>query len=181
MTGPVGGDDAVVSVVIVTYDSRTQVDEAIASAETAIARVGRRAQVVVVDNASSDGTADHVAEHHPSVELLRNATNIGFGRANNQAFERCVGSTWLLLNPDARLDPGALAILIDALAARPTVALVAPGIDGPGSAESAGMLPGIRSAVGHFLFVNRLPVLGRRGPWRGFQLRRQRGGRPVSI
>jgi protoporphyrinogen oxidase/GT2 family glycosyltransferase len=180
VTRPMIWDDAVVSVVIVTYDSRGHVDEAIASAQAAVARVGRRAQVIVVDNASSDGTADHVATAHPGVDLVRNETNVGFGRANNQAFQRCAGSTWLLLNPDARLAPDALAPLLALLAARPAAALVAPAIDGPGSAESAGMLPGIRSALGHFLFLNRVPGLGRRGPWRGFQLRRQTGG-PVRI
>ena len=90
------------------------------------------------------------------------------------------GDAWLLLNPDARLAPDALEPLLRVLEAAPDAAMAAPGIDGPGSAESAGMLPGIRSGLGHFLFLNRIPLLGGRGAWRGFQLPRQAGG-PVTV
>jgi GT2 family glycosyltransferase len=165
--------DQTVSVVIVSFESRAFVGDAIASAERAVAELGAEPEIIVVDNASSDGTADLVATDHPDVRLVRNNRNVGFGSANNQAFEIARGRWWVLLNPDARLAPGALGLLVDTLQADDTLAAAGPSISGGGTggAESAGELPGLRSLAAHFLFLNRLLSDRRRGPWRGWQLR----------
>lgn len=170
-----------VSIIIVTYNSRPEVDDAINSAVAAVFCVDGTADVIVVDNASQDGTAAHVAHDHADVRLVENSTNTGFGSANNQAFELATGAVWLLVNPDARLDIDAVSPLRAVLEQRPRAALVAPTVDGPGEAESAGMLPSVRSAIGHFLFVNRLLRGSSGGAFRGFQLRKGRGRDPVRV
>ena len=60
--------------------------------------------MIVVDNASSDGSADMVAADFPAVRLIRNTENTGFAAANNQAMRVARGDWLLLLNSDTLLD-----------------------------------------------------------------------------
>lgn len=181
MTEPPFG---LLTVITVTYNSVRLVDSALRSAQLAAKRAGVEAELIVVDNASGDQTATIVGELFPQARVIRNAENIGFGRANNMAFELANGDVWLLLNPDATLLPDALVPLLQFLDQRPAVGAVAPAIDTPwqGGPEVAGMEPGIRSMVGHFLLLNRLLWRDRGGPWRGVMLHRRRhlGPRPVD-
>ncbi len=68
-------------------------------------------EVLVVDNASADGSAAMVRERFPQARLMVNAANIGFAPANNQAFAVSAGEYVLLLNPDTEVKPGALDAL----------------------------------------------------------------------
>ena len=175
-TPPSGGRPDVTAI-IVTYESRELVGDAIRSIETSASTAGLSVEILVVDNASSDNTADLVASEHAGVGLIRNDQNVGYAAANNIAFGLARGTWWLLLNPDARLDSAALGSLVRVIASDDRLAAVAPRIDGAGvgGAESAGELPGLRSLAGHFLLVNRLPFVGRvDGAWRGWQLRASR-------
>lgn len=65
-------------------------------------------EAIVVDNASTDGSVGMVRERFPQVQLIENAENVGFVRANNQAIARCKGRYVLLLNSDTRVLPGSL-------------------------------------------------------------------------
>jgi len=62
-------------------------------------------EVIVVDNASADGSAAMVHRDFPQVQIIANAENVGFVQANNQALVRCRGRYVLLLNSDARVLP----------------------------------------------------------------------------
>ena len=68
-------------------------------------------EVFVVDNASTDGSAQMVRERFPWVRLTANSENVGFARANNQAIRKSKGRYVLLLNPDTEVHPGALETL----------------------------------------------------------------------
>jgi GT2 family glycosyltransferase len=82
--------------------------------------------VVVVDNASTDGTADVVAARHPEVRLVRSSTNLGFAAGNNVGLRGATSPWVVLLNDDAVPDPGFLATLARAAeAAPPDVAALA--------------------------------------------------------
>jgi GT2 family glycosyltransferase len=87
------------SIAIVSYNVQEQLAECLASVE----RSGRslRQEVMVVDNASHDGSAEMVRERFPQVTLIQNAENVGFARASNQALHRSRGRHLLLLNPDS--------------------------------------------------------------------------------
>lgn len=167
------------SIVCVTYQSGGIVVGALQSALASAASAGMSAELIVVDNASEDGTPDVVADAFPAARVIRNPANRGFGAANNQAFAAATGVAWLLLNPDATLDIDCAGRLATAMRAEPRLAAVGPSIRGAGEggAESAGMLPGVRSLAGHFLLVNRLLPRGTGGAWRGFQVR----SRPVAV
>jgi GT2 family glycosyltransferase len=69
-------------------------------------------EVIVWDNASSDGTPDMVAQEFPSVELCASNENLGFGAGHNRAMERATGRYLLMLNPDATVHPHALDELV---------------------------------------------------------------------
>ncbi len=76
-------------------------------------------EVIVIDNASSDGSADDVAAQFPQVRLLALGENIGFGRANNAGIEIARGRNILLLNPDTLLNDNSVKTLSDWLDANP--------------------------------------------------------------
>jgi len=64
--------------------------------------------VIVVDNASSDGSAEYLEQHYPDVHLIRSDKNLGFGRANNLGLPKVRSKYLLLLNTDAFVEPDAL-------------------------------------------------------------------------
>ncbi len=80
------------------------------------------AEVLVVDNASSDGAVDDARARFPEIEVLRSETNRGFGAAVNLAAERARHARLWVLNPDVTPSPGALAALEAMFASDPTVA-----------------------------------------------------------
>jgi len=91
------------TVVIPTLNARELLRDALASL------AGER--VVVVDNASTDGTAEMVEREFPGVRLLRNAENLGFGRAVNQGAAEAEGDVLMLVNNDVVCEPGFVARL----------------------------------------------------------------------
>ncbi|MBI3946278.1 MAG: glycosyltransferase family 2 protein [Armatimonadetes bacterium] len=90
-------------------------------------------EILVIDNASADGSADMVRREFPGVTLIANETNLGYAAANNQGIRRARGEYLLLLNPDTEVPPGGLATLVSLLEAHPEAAAAAPrlvGLDG---------------------------------------------------
>jgi O-antigen biosynthesis protein len=99
-----------------------------------------RYEVVIVDNASTDGTVDQLA-HVGGATILRNPRNLGFGPANNQGAALARGRYLLLLNSDAWVRPGWLEPLIDVADADATVAALAPKLLYPdGRLQEAGSI-----------------------------------------
>lgn len=108
------------SIVIVTWNSAGDIEPCLSTLN-----YGADFEVLVVDNASKDNTADTVAAWH-NVRLLRNDLNYGYARANNQGIAATTGDYVLLLNPDTRLELGTIDKLTDRLDERPDIAAVAP-------------------------------------------------------
>jgi len=96
------GDTQVdLSVIIVDWNTRDILRNCLTSIETHLAAVSH--EIIVVDNASSDGSAEMVAKEFPWARLIRNVENVGFARANNHAMRVARGQWFLLLNSDAVL------------------------------------------------------------------------------
>lgn len=169
------------SVIVVTFNSRPLVVAALSSAAAAAEASGLRYELIVVDNASADGTADAVADAFREATVVRNSTNRGFGQANNQAFEIARGDYLLLLNPDAELERSSISRLVAFLRETPGGIGAAPTILGPGRSESCGMQPGLRSMLGHYFFINRVASFSVTSPWRGFAIPRERSRGPVAV
>ena len=122
------------SIVIVTFNSAKDIDACLASLASQPAAVDF--ETVVVDNASSDGTAAAVHARWPGVRLLEERRNLGFAGGTNVGIRQTFGELILMLNPDTAVRPGALATLIAALDARPDAAVAGPRlVDGQGRAE----------------------------------------------
>jgi GT2 family glycosyltransferase len=81
-------------------------------------------EVVVVDNASRDRSAEIVREEYPQVRLIANETNVGFAAANNQALEGAEGEFILLLNPDSQVRNGAVDAAVHHLDRHPACGIV---------------------------------------------------------
>jgi len=114
------------SVVIVNFNTRDLLRDCLASLRPEL--VGIEAEVLVVDNASSDRSAAMLAEEFPDVQVLVNAVNAGFSRANNRALRETRGQDVLLLNPDTLVRRGAVRTLMGALHALPGAVAVGPRV-----------------------------------------------------
>lgn len=125
------------SVVIPTLNGRALLLETLASLE----RQTLRTQVVVVDNASTDGTAEAVAARFPSVRLLVNERNLGFGAAVNRGAAACEGDVLVLVNNDVVCEPTFVERIVAPLADDGVgmVAGVLLQADRPGRVDSAGI------------------------------------------
>ncbi|MPY89684.1 MAG: glycosyltransferase [Luteitalea sp.] len=100
-----------VSILIVSWNTRPQLERCLAFLDP------HRHEVIVVDNASTDGSADEAARVSPNVTVVRQARNLGFAGAVNAAAARAHGRFLMLLNPDVRAHPDSidrLAELLDA-------------------------------------------------------------------
>lgn len=117
------------SVVVVSYNTRDLLRRCLAGvlAEADLLDL----EVLVVDNASSDGSAAMVATEFPQVHLVASGENLGFAAANNLAFRRCRGRHVLMLNPDAVARRGSLARAVHRLDATPWVGAAGARILGP--------------------------------------------------
>ena len=110
-----------VSVVTVTHHSAGVIEACIRS-------VAEAARVVVVDNASDDDTHEIVVRTLPTVTLIRNPVNGGFGTGCNQGIARVDTEFVLLLGPDSTIDGASLALLVAAADAYPRAGLLGPAI-----------------------------------------------------
>lgn len=108
--------EPLVSVGLVTWNSATDV---IASLPALERQRFRNTELITVDNGSEDSSLELVADHFPHAELVRNATNVGFCRAHNQAISLARGEYYLPLNPDVVMLPDYIATLVQSLEARP--------------------------------------------------------------
>ncbi len=131
-------------------------------------------EVIVVDNASSDGSVALVRENWPNVRLIENAENEGFTKANNRAIRVSNGKYLLLINSDARLTPGALDHMLDWMERHPRAGVIGPRLvygDGSWQRWTAGRAPSLGAVVNHYLFLERLGLPRLRGLYLGRDVR----------
>ena len=122
------------STIIVNYQSR----DALRDCLTALpeAAPGLETEIVVVDNASGDGTPEMLAREFPAARLIANRENVGYARAVNQGVRATSAPLVLLMNPDCELRPAAARRLGEFLSTHPRAAIAAPRILNPdGSLE----------------------------------------------
>ena len=136
-----------ISFIVVSWNTRDLLRACLAGVRREA--MGLIHEILVVDNASEDGSADMVAQEFPSVRLLRNRTNRGFGGACYQAIGEARGLHLMLLNPDAEPLDRAPAALVAFLDAHPDVGVVGPlivnGSDEPGL--TYGYYPSVATAL----------------------------------
>jgi GT2 family glycosyltransferase len=134
--------DYAVSVIVISFNTRDLLRECLQSivAECASLPAGTTAEILVVDNASTDGSAEMVEREFVSpagpvssctVRLIRSEVNLGFAAANNLAVEAARGHHLVLLNSDAFFHPGALRLSIQHMDANTKVGVGGARLVGP--------------------------------------------------
>lgn len=108
------------SVIIVSYNNRRDLEHGLPGI---VASLGADDELILVDNASQDGSAAWVQQAFPSIQVILSETNLGFGGANNLAVERAAGEYLAFINPDTAVEPGWLDALIAALKTNPGIHL----------------------------------------------------------
>jgi len=116
---------AVISVVVVNWNAGRALDRCLASLE---ADAAGGTEVVLVDNASTDDSTAAATRARPWVRVVASPANVGFARGANTGAATAGGDVLVFLNPDAVVEPGALARLCDALAADPRAGIAGGGL-----------------------------------------------------
>jgi len=112
------------TIIIVSYNCRDALRECLRK----LTKQTDVPPIIVVDNASADGSAEMVTRDFPAAELIRNARNYGFAAACNQGIGASNTDFILLLNPDTLLDRVELQKLLEAMTSRPEVGACGPRI-----------------------------------------------------
>jgi len=168
-----------ISVIIVSWNTRELLKGCLDSIRASGGPLVQ--EVIVVDNASSDGSPEMVAEQFPDVKVIRSEENLGFARANNLGLERARGSWLALVNSDVLVHPGCFQRLVDYLAGHTEAGLVGPAvIGGDGRLQpTSRRLPTIRDTACRSLaldnIVPRWPLFG------GQTSRHQDSARPTEV
>jgi hypothetical protein len=159
------------SIVIVTYNSARHIGACLASLPRALE--GLRSEVIVVDNASGDGTAAAVRRGFPDAVVIERAVNGGFAAGVNDGLARAAGRYVAWINPDTEVVAGRFADAVAWLDAHPGVGIAGLRmVDQAGNVEpSARGFPGFHSALGH-----RYSLLTRVWPGNPFSKRYLRTG-----
>jgi GT2 family glycosyltransferase len=118
-----------ISVVIVGWNARHYLELCLESLAASPTR--RSIEIFVVDNASTDGTAEMIEARFPHVQLIKSPENLGFAKGNNVAIRQCQGRYIALVNPDVIVLPGCLDALAEFLDQHPNVGNVGPRILNP--------------------------------------------------
>ena len=111
-----------VSVIFVSYNTEEMTKKAIALVKQSLPQLN--IEIFVIDNASKDGSAEMIRQEFPELHLIVNETNVGFGRANNQALPFVHGRYILLLNTDAFVDPDTIQKTVDFMESNPKTGIL---------------------------------------------------------
>lgn len=114
--------------------------------------------VIVVDNGSTDGSQQMLAEKYPQVKLIQNAGNVGLGKASNQGIEATHGRHVLLLNNDTLVNGAALDVLVEYLDAHPEAGATAGKLLNPDNSFQSGFAP-FSTLLEEFLIVTHIGEL----------------------
>ena len=148
------------AIIIVSYNARHDLERCLDSLASA---PPTNSEIVVVDNASTDGSAGAVRDH-PHVRLIQMPTNQGFAAANNVGIRATSSELVLLLNSDTIVPKGAVDLLVSALLSHPEVAIAGPRlVDGEGRVELS-----FGSMIGPLVEWRRqrlMRALARQEPW----------------
>jgi hypothetical protein len=109
------------SVIIVNYNVRVFLENALVTILKALE--GIAGEVIVVDNASDDGSVEMIRQKFPSVRLIVNPSNLGFAAANNVGINASAGQYLLLLNPDTIVQEDTFSVMIEAMEKNPEIGL----------------------------------------------------------
>lgn len=151
------------SVVIVSWNCRRHLEECLLSLRN---NTSVPAEIIVVDNASTDGTADMVRGSFPEVRFIQSPENVGFAKGNNIGIRASTGRFLALINADVKVLPACLERTLASIEAEPAIGVLGPAMIGrDGIVHRSGMrFPslwnGICDALGLHAIFGRRPLFG---------------------
>jgi N-acetylglucosaminyl-diphospho-decaprenol L-rhamnosyltransferase len=154
-----------VTISIVNHENRDAVLDSL-GALTADAERRAEVEIIVVDNASQDGSVEAIRGAFPDVEVIARTHRAGYGGNHNVALRRARGRYVLLLNDDVQADPGAIDALCDHLDAHPDVSVAAPAVRTPQGTPEPTLWPrpSLRVDLRGALHFGRPPMAPAGGP-----------------
>lgn len=139
---------------IVTYNNAGTIEKCISSILSVTKDLGDDFKLYVYDNASTDGTADLVAEKYPQIELIRGKENLGFGSGHNEIMKELQSDVHFVINPDITLSQEVFTKLADELLADESIGQITPKVMNTDGSEQClpKYCPSIRTS-----FIGNLP------------------------
>jgi len=128
------------SVIVVNWNGGDLLASCLSSVRDATG--GISTEVLLVDNASTDGSTARALAALPAAKLIQNSGNSGFARAANQALEVAAGEFLLLLNPDARIERGSIARMLEVMATDARIGIIGC----PSADENGRVVPGYETS-----------------------------------
>ena len=110
-----------ISIIIINYNVKEFLLNLLASIGKSVKNIST--EIIIVDNASDDGSVEILREKFPNIKLIANKENVGFGVANNQALESAKGKYFLLINPDAIVKEDTLKKMLEFFDKTPQVGI----------------------------------------------------------
>ncbi len=116
------------SIIIVSWNVKELLHRCLGSVQRSLEKIDHSlsAETIVLDNASSDGSAEMVGREFPWVRLMASPTNLGFTKGNNLALAESQGRYILLLNPDTEVVGDSLGVMVDYMGVHPKVGALGP-------------------------------------------------------
>jgi GT2 family glycosyltransferase len=121
--------DPIVSVIVVTWNGKRYALECLASLHEVAGELPL--EIIVVDNASTDGTPEAIRELYPNILLIRNDANLGFAKANNIGLSKSHGKYVALINSDVVVPAGCLLKMVRYLEQNPSIGVLGPKMLSP--------------------------------------------------
>jgi GT2 family glycosyltransferase len=115
------------SVILVNWNADVELLNTLHALYQALATLSD-SEVILIDNASTDGSAQAAAQKFPALTVIYNSTNLGFGAANNLGFAHASGRYILLVNPDLRMNSAALHTMLDFMETHPQTGMCGPKV-----------------------------------------------------
>lgn len=151
------------SVVIVSYNTKELLRECLSSLYNSLesVKITLQSEVIVVDNASRDGSIKAVKEQFPNVIIIQNLKNFGFGSANNQGINKSKGRFILLLNSDTKLYENTIENALLEIKTRDDVGVLGCKLLNPDNTiqQSCGYTPNMLRVFTWMFFIDRLPIV----------------------
>ncbi len=146
----------VLSIIIVNWNVRDLARKCLLSVRREMLLPVEEYELIVVDNASGDGSAEMFRAEFPDITLIESPTNLGFGAGCNKAYKLARGAFVLLLNPDTEVIDHAVDGLLEIMRSRAAAGIVAPRLvheDLSFQPASGGALPTLRNVAWNYLFL----------------------------
>ena len=145
-----------ISIIIVSYNVRSYLSNSI---DSILKSSIKNIELIIVDNNSFDDTVEYISQNYPSIKLIPNSSNVGFGRAVNQGARIANSDYLLILNPDTIIEEDTLKKLVNYIETNDKIGMVGPKIlnaDGSLQLSCKRSFPTIKSAIPKILGLDKL-------------------------